>query len=94
MREHRGAMHGISVLASGLAPREAVVAAGGEGNAQFFNWPEPYPDREPLLDRHAEAEDITDELAARPYEALDETERAELVELLQTVHAHAFDLAV
>ena len=94
MREHRGAMHSMAVLTVGLAPRDAVVASTGEGGAQFFNWPEPYPEREPLLNLHAEAEDITDELAARPYEALDEAERAELVELLQAAQAHAFDLAV
>ena len=94
MREHRGAMHGMAVLTSGLAPRDAVIASTGESGAQFFNWPEPYPDREPLLDLHAEAEDVTDELAALPYLALDEAERAELVELLQTTQAHAFDLAV
>ena len=94
MREHRGAMHSMAVLTTGLAPREAVIASDGESGAQFFGWPEPHPEREPLLDLHAEAEDVTDELAARPYESLNDAEREELVDLLQAAHAQAFDLAV
>jgi hypothetical protein len=94
LREYRGGMHGMAVLASGLAPRDAVVAAGGEGNAQFFNWPEPYPDRESLLDQHAKAEDLTDVLAARAFAVLSPDERQELVDLLQATHAHTLDLAV
>ena len=94
MREYRGGMHGMAVLASGLAPRDAVVAAGGEGNAQFFNWPEPYPEREPLLDVHATAEKRTDALAARAFTALSEAERDELLSLVQGAQAHAFHAAV
>lgn len=94
LREYRGGMHGIAVLASGLAPRDAVIAAGGEGNAQFFNWPEPYPDRDEFLDAHSEAEDRTDALAGRAFAALGADEREELVRVLQGVHAHAFNLAV
>lgn len=93
MREHRGGMHSLAVLSAGLEPREAVVAGGGEGNAQFFNWPEPYPDREPLLDLHAEAEAVTNDLASRAYQALTEDERQELVALLETTQAHAFAAA-
>ena len=94
MREYRGAMHGMAVLTSGLSPRDAVIAAGGEGNAQWFNWPEPYPDREALLDQHAEAEEITDELAARPFEALSEDECEEVANLIFGAHAHAFNVTV
>ena len=82
MREFRGAMHGIAVLAEGLAPLEAVLIAGGEANAEFFAWPAPYPDVEPLRERHAAAEKATDRLAARAFRSLDDRERRELVDLL------------
>lgn len=85
LREFRGGMHGAAVLAAGLTPLEAVVAGGGEGNAEFFGWERPYPDAEPLRDRHRQALATTDRLAARPYAALDEAERRELVERLNAL---------
>ena len=94
MREQRGALHTMVVLTSGLEPLEAVVASTGFPGAQFNNWPEPYPDPEDLAEDYAEIEELTDELAAKPYNALSEDEREELVTLLQAVHAHAFNLAV
>lgn len=94
LREHRGAMHAMAVMASGLSPLEAVVAGDGEAGAQFFNWPEPYPEREPLLELHAEAEELTDEMWAEPFEALSEDEREELVTLVHGVNGHVFNLAI
>ena len=94
LREHRGAMHAIAALAVGLEPLEAVIAAEGEAGAQFFNWPEPWPEREPLLELHAEAEELTDELVAQPYEALSEEEREELVTLAHVVNGKAFNVAI
>lgn len=94
MREHRGALHTMVVLTSGLEPLEAVVASAGHPRAQFNNWPEPYPDPDDLVEEYAEVEELTDELAAKPYNALSEAEREELVTVLQGVHAHAFGLAI
>ena len=94
MREQRGALHAMVVLTSGLEPLEAIVASTGHPGAQFNNWPEPYPDPEDLAEDYAEIEELTDELAAKPYHALSEDEREELVTLLQGAHAHAFNLAV
>lgn len=88
MREHRGGMHAMTVLSEGLTPLEAVVTGGGEGNAKFFNWPEPYPDPEPLRDAYAAAEARTTKLAARAYEVLDAGERAELAGLVTDVRTH------
>lgn len=88
MREHRGGMHAMTVLSEGLTPLEAVVVGGGEGNAKFFNWPEPYPDPEPLRAAYDAAEERTTKLAARAYEALDADERTELVELVSGVQEH------
>lgn len=83
LREHRGGAHSLAVLAEGMAPLEAIVAGpAGEANAQFFNWPAPYPDPEPLRARRSAIEETTDRLAAVAYADLDEAERDELVGLL------------
>lgn len=43
LREHRGGLHSSAVLATGLAPLEAVVAGPhGADHGRFFGWPEPY----------------------------------------------------
>lgn len=82
LREHRGGLHGAAVLAAGLTPLEAVIAGGGESQAEFFGWEPPYPDPEPLRERHQQALDVTNRLAARAYEVLGDSERTEIVELL------------
>jgi hypothetical protein len=89
LREYRGGCHLIAVIAHGLTPLEAVLAGGGPGNAEFFGWPEPYPDvtdKKPLRD---DAEILTDRLAARAWGALDEGESAECVALVRSVADHA-----
>ena len=88
MREHRGGMHAMTVLAEGLTPLEAVITGGGEANAKFFSWPEPYPDPAPLRAAYDAAEQRTTRLASRAYEALSDQERGELVELVTTVQSH------
>jgi hypothetical protein len=90
LREQRGAVHAVAVLASGLSPLEAVLTAGGAGNATFFGWPEPYPDVTALADRRAAADALTDELAGTPWAALDETAFAECAELLDVTAKTAF----
>ena len=87
MREFRGAMHSIAVLAHGLTPLEAVLVSGGETNAEFFGWPTPYPDVEPARERHQAAEKATDRLAARAFQSLADRERRELVDLLNAARA-------
>ena len=87
LREHRGGQHLLTVLSEGLLPLEAVVAGGGEGNAEFFSWPPPYPDREPLRERFAAAEARTNVLAARAWAALSPEEGEKAVALLDRVRA-------
>ena len=91
LREHRGGVHGVSVLASGLPPLHAILAGtGGEGNARFFGWKPPYPDVSEAHAAREQAEALTARLATPPYETLSEPERHELVTLLGAAHAEAF----
>lgn len=86
LRELRGGLHGVAVLAVGLSPRDAMVASGSE-MIGLFGWAEPYPDRDPLLAAHNEALAITTRLVAAAFEVLNDDERDRVVELLDGVRA-------
>ncbi len=90
LREHRGGCHGVAVLASGLHPQEAVLVAGGPGNAAFFGWPEPYPAVGHLERQYLEAEARTDDLSEPPWTALSHEEFAECARLLEEASVAAF----
>ena len=92
LRELRGAQHLSAVLASGLAPVEAIVTGQhGAAGAAFFGWPAgqtPKPTDEMRTKRQA-AEDLTDQMAVVPFTVLSDPERAELGELLTGALRHA-----
>jgi hypothetical protein len=97
VRELRGGLHVVAVLASGLSPLEAVLSGtsallnNGEPNAEYFGWPRPYPEvTEEVRRRRADAERLTDELMAPAFAALDETEADELVALLKKAEQTVF----
>jgi hypothetical protein len=98
LRELRGGLHLVAVLASGLTPLEAVLGrtshvliAGGEANAEFFGWPRPYPDlTDEARERRARAEDLTDTLVGPAFAALSRDENAELEALLGRADKVAF----
>ncbi|GLY89644.1 SCO6745 family protein [Actinoallomurus iriomotensis] len=97
VRELRGGLHIVAVLASGLSPLEAVVSGtsailpDGEANAEYFGWPRPYPEvTEEVRRRHVAAERLTDELMAPTFAALDKTEADELVALLAKAERAVF----
>ncbi|WUI01194.1 hypothetical protein OHR68_05050 [Spirillospora sp. NBC_00431] len=97
VRELRGGLHIVAVLASGLTPLEAVLSghsailADGEPNAEYFGWPRPYPEvTDEIRRRHDEAERLTDELMAPAFAALSKAEADELVALLQKAEQAAF----
>jgi hypothetical protein len=86
LRELRGGMHGVAVLAVGLTPCEAQVMHRPE-MAPTFGWAEPYPEvatKRPLLE---EAEALTNRLVAPAFDALDATERDRLADLVDDVLA-------
>ena len=90
LREQRGGLHAVAVLASGLTPLQAVVAGPrGAVNARFFGWPQPYPDPTAYRAARERAEALTDELVAPAYARLAPAEADELVELLAPVAAAA-----
>lgn len=87
LRELRGSVHIVAVLSGGLAPRDAVLAHGGEKEAKLFGWPEPYPSVQPGA--RAAAEALTDTLLAAHYAAsLSAEEAAELALLVNDLRSH------
>jgi hypothetical protein len=97
VRELRGGLHIVAVLASGPSPLEAIVSGtstilqDGEPNAEYFGWPRPYPEvTEEVRRRRADAERLTDELMAPAFVALDKTEGDELVALLAKAERAVF----
>lgn len=92
LREHRGACHGVALAALQLDPLMAVLAnQGGEENAREYGWEPPFPevtDADRAL--RERIEELTDDLVAVAYDGLSTSEQAELVDLLQAAHSHAF----
>lgn len=88
LRELRGARHEAAVTVVGLTPLEAMVANGAD-HLELFGWRGIEIDPAPLRERMAEAERLTDVLAAVPLEVLTPEERGELVSLADAVKALA-----
>lgn len=90
LREHRGAMHALAVLASGLDPLQAVLAGPeGEEGARYFRWPAPYPVVDAAVRAaHRWAEARTDVLEAPLWARLGEHDGAGAW-LLREADAHA-----
>ncbi len=82
LRELRGALHGAAVLASGLRPVEAL-SVKTPAMAALFGWSEPLPDADACRAQWQQAETMTNRMFGRTLESLDETERADFVELSQ-----------
>ncbi|TDD34375.1 hypothetical protein E1286_40950 [Nonomuraea terrae] len=98
LRELRGALHANAVIAAGLHPLDATLAAehdgtplgqrSGEMIARFFTWPEPYATPGPeVVARRAAVEETTDALMAEAFSVLSDGESDELIELLRFGHA-------
>ncbi|MGW6619889.1 SCO6745 family protein [Nocardia sp. NPDC055002] len=92
LRELRGGLHLVAVMANGLTPLQAILVAGspildGPGHAKFLGWTEPF---ETVTDdvrvRWDAAEKLTDELIAPCFDVLDDAERDELATLMLDAH--------
>ncbi|MGW5452507.1 SCO6745 family protein [Nocardia sp. NPDC003979] len=92
LRELRGGLHLVAVLAQGLTPLQAVLIAGspiadGPTHAQRLGWTEPFePITEDMRQRWAAAEKLTDELVSPFFAVLTEAESAELATLMGMAH--------
>ena len=86
LRELRGALHAVAVLATGLSPLEALMVDHPEF-ASLYGWPEPYPDVEEHRAAHAEAVVVTDRLMEPTFAVLDDRQRSRLVSLVEAAHA-------
>ena len=89
LRELRCAVHITAVVTTGIAPRDAMLVADGEGTAQQFGWTAPFPDVSHLVELRAETEAITDRIMTRFFDqALNADESAELLDLVIAMKAH------
>jgi hypothetical protein len=85
LREHRAGALLIAVRAAALSPLEAVISGPeGEAGAIAYGWPPPYPPVGPLVRRRLWADAVTDRIVGEAYAAIDDTERVELVGLLDS----------
>jgi hypothetical protein len=85
LRELRNAIHGAAVLATGLEPLEALLIKT-PFMAAAFGWAEPFPEVESRREVWEGAESATNRVMARAYAVLDDSERAELVDLTTTAY--------
>ncbi|HEV7723197.1 MAG TPA: hypothetical protein VGO60_18035 [Iamia sp.] len=90
LRELRGGLHGAAVITHGLSPHAALTIRS-PGMLPVFGWDGPHPAADDAHTHSAwnEAELATDRAIAPAYEALDEAERVELRDLLESVRAGA-----
>ena len=87
LRELRGGAHLVAVVAAGVAPLHAVLATGGEANADLLGHTAPYPDVDGIADAMIEIERSTDRIVATGLEALGAADRARLAELVIATRA-------
>jgi hypothetical protein len=85
LRELRFGLHAAAVISRGITPHQAVSVRSPH-MAPLFGWNEPTADAEAVKDTWQEAEEATNVAIAHAYEALDTSERAELVELANALH--------
>jgi len=86
LRELRGALHAVAVLAAGLSPLEALMVDHPEF-ASLYGWEAPYPDALPHRAAHAHAVGVTDRLMEPAFSVLDAGQRSRVVELLEAALA-------
>lgn len=89
-RELRGSTHLVACVASGLTPRDAVLANphGGPEQAERFGWSGPVEPDPEARTRFAAAEDLTDRLMARHLDVLSDAELGDLCDLVASAHSH------
>jgi len=78
-RELRGGSHLMAVRAAGIPPLNAIMSGrNGAAAAEFFGWPQPWPDPELYREAMVPVEAATDAMLVPAAEALTSDERDEL----------------
>ncbi len=91
-RELRGGAHLVAVAAHGVAPLQAVMSGRyGSANAEFFGWPQPWPDADAAREVMQAAEAMTDRILEPAFAVLDGAERAALAEGLRALRVNSGD---
>ena len=89
LRELRGSVHIVAVVAAGMTPRDAVLVDGGAEQAEKFGWTPPFDDVTTQQSRKAAIEDTTDHLLAEIYRAsLGQDATAEFAALVAAAAQH------
>lgn len=84
LRELRNGLHGAAVVSAGLTPLQALSVKAPH-MVPLFGWAEA-AHTDGLLPLWERAEERTNHSIAHAYDALDDTERAELAELAEALH--------
>jgi len=84
LRELRNGLHGAAVIAAGITPLQAL-SVNTPAMAPLFGWSE-LAEVDGLAPRLEAAEAATTQAMAHAYEALDDRERDELVQLVDELH--------
>jgi len=78
-RELRGGSHLLAVRAAGIPPLNAIMSGrNGATAAEFFGWPQPWPDPEDYKAAMTSVEQVTDAMLVPAYGALSADELGEL----------------
>lgn len=85
LRELRFGFHVHGLSAVGMTPVEAIIVRTDTNHAKFFGWSEPFPDPEPLMDKHRQAEEITSARMAEVYEAIDADQRVHFAATVKAI---------
>ena len=91
LREMRGGAHLSAIQSAGLSPQHAILSftadpiRGSAAGAERFGWQAPHP--APDEAARARAETMTTNVCMHAYEALDEGERGEFIELVLEARA-------
>lgn len=89
LRELRGSVHIVAIVAHGITPLEALLVnpgSAGDAQAKRFGWDGDFPNAESLHAASASAEELTNVLMARHLDVLSENEQNELITLVTEVN--------
>lgn len=79
LREHRGSIHLVALVATGLNPLQAHVTKRGVEGAKLFGWGDPAALPKPKPAAHKKAEALTDKLSIPAYSVLSPKQGAAFV---------------